>query len=128
MLLVLLLLASTVCAEVRVFTDSTHPVTAPAGVTVTELDAPARLVATLGAGLPNDPARAEAIMRRRLTHKTVTCRARQDKKASIHAVFEAINVPQVTDFSVSTPRQALPRRHRSRRPIRAWRMPTTLAS
>ncbi|MEA9585992.1 TIGR03757 family integrating conjugative element protein [Xanthomonas sp. WHRI 10064A] len=59
-------MARAVEAEVRVFTDSAHPVTIHAGVTVTELDAPARLVATLGAGLPNDPARAEAIMRRRL--------------------------------------------------------------
>ena len=65
-LLILLPVASTACAEVRVFTDSAHPVTAPAGITVTELDAPARLVAALGAGLPSDPARAEAIMRRRL--------------------------------------------------------------
>ncbi len=65
-LLILLLLASAVEAEVRVFTDSAHPVTVPAGITVTELDAPARLVAALSAGLPSDPARAEAMMRRRL--------------------------------------------------------------
>ncbi|MCC4607858.1 TIGR03757 family integrating conjugative element protein [Xanthomonas campestris pv. zinniae] len=59
-------MARAVEAEVRIFTDSAHPVTVPAGITVTELDAPARLVATLGAGLPSDPSRAEAIMRRRL--------------------------------------------------------------
>ncbi|WP_349817203.1 TIGR03757 family integrating conjugative element protein [Acidovorax sp. SUPP2539] len=65
-LLALLLIAQVADAEIRIFTDSAHPVTAPAGITVTELDAPARLVAALGAGLPSDPARAEAIMRRRL--------------------------------------------------------------
>ncbi len=52
--------------DVRVFTDKAHPVTAVPGATIIELDAPARLVSDLSAGLPRDPQRAEAMMRQRL--------------------------------------------------------------
>jgi integrating conjugative element protein (TIGR03757 family) len=52
--------------DVRVFTDKAHPVASVPGATIIELDAPARLVSELSAGLPVDPQRAEAMMRQRL--------------------------------------------------------------
>ncbi|MEN9133872.1 TIGR03757 family integrating conjugative element protein [Xanthomonas euvesicatoria] len=52
--------------DVRIFTDKAHPVTTVPGATVIELDAAARLVSELSAGLPLDPQRAEAMMRLRL--------------------------------------------------------------
>lgn len=55
-----------VAADVLVFTDSRHPVQAPAGVHIIELDQPARIEAELAVRLPADPAQAEALMRQRL--------------------------------------------------------------
>lgn len=55
-----------VAAEVLVVTDSRHPVQAPAGVRVIELDQPAHIEAELTARLPADPAQAEALVRQRL--------------------------------------------------------------
>lgn len=55
-----------VAADVRVFADSHHPVEAPAGVRVVELDTPARIEAELAENLPADPARAAAIVQQRL--------------------------------------------------------------
>ena len=53
-------------ADVLVVTDSRHPVQAPAGVRVIELDQPAHIEAELTAHLPADPAQAEALVRQRL--------------------------------------------------------------
>ena len=53
-------------ADVLVVTDSRHPVQAPAGVRVIELDQPAHIEAQLTARLPADPAQAEALVRQRL--------------------------------------------------------------
>lgn len=53
-------------ADVLVVTDSLHPVQAPAGVRVIELDQAARIEAELAANLPADPARATAIVQQRL--------------------------------------------------------------
>lgn len=58
--------ANVMAADVRVFTDWQHPIDAPPGVRVVELDAPARIEAELAANLPADPARAAAIVRQRL--------------------------------------------------------------
>ena len=55
-----------VAADVLVVTDSRHPVRAPAGVRVIELDQPAHIEAELTARLPADPAQAEALVRQRL--------------------------------------------------------------
>ena len=55
-----------VAADVLVVTDSRHPVQAPAGVRVIELDQPAHIEAQLTARLPADPAQAEALVRQRL--------------------------------------------------------------
>jgi len=55
-----------VAADVLVVTDSRHPVQAPAGVRVIELDQPAHIEAELTARLPADPAQAEALVRQRL--------------------------------------------------------------
>lgn len=53
-------------ADVIVVTDSRHPVHAPAGTRVIELDRAARIEAELSAGLPADSARAAAIVQQRL--------------------------------------------------------------
>ncbi len=55
-----------VAADVLVVTDSRHPVQAPAGVRVIELDQSAHIEAELTARLPADPAQAEALVRQRL--------------------------------------------------------------
>ncbi|MEO3691386.1 TIGR03757 family integrating conjugative element protein [Roseateles paludis] len=55
-----------VAADMLVVTDSRHPVQAPAGVRVIELDQPAHIEAELTARLPADPAQAEALVRQRL--------------------------------------------------------------
>ncbi len=55
-----------VAADVLVVTDSRHPVQAPTGVRVIELDQPAHIEAELTARLPADPAQAEALVRQRL--------------------------------------------------------------
>jgi len=55
-----------VAADVLVVTDSRHPVQAPAGVRVIDLDQPAHIEAELTARLPADPAQAEALVRQRL--------------------------------------------------------------
>jgi integrating conjugative element protein (TIGR03757 family) len=55
-----------VAADVLVVTDSRHPVQAPAGVRIIELDQPAHIEAELTARLPADPAQAEALVRQRL--------------------------------------------------------------
>lgn len=52
--------------DIRVFTDHQHPVTAPAGVQVVELDLPARLEAELNAQLPTDQGRSGEVVRQRL--------------------------------------------------------------
>lgn len=53
-------------ADLLVVTDSRHPVQAPAGVRVIELDQAGRIEAELSAGLPADSARAAAIVQQRL--------------------------------------------------------------
>ncbi len=53
-------------ADVLVVTDSRHPVQAPAGARVIELDQAGRIEAELSAGLPADSARAAAIVQQRL--------------------------------------------------------------
>ena len=53
-------------AEVLVVTDSRHPVQAPAGVRVIELDQAARIEFELAANLPADPQQAAALIRQRL--------------------------------------------------------------
>jgi integrating conjugative element protein (TIGR03757 family) len=55
-----------VAADVFVVTDSRHPVQAPAGVRVIELDQPARIEAELAAHLPADPGKAAVLVRQRL--------------------------------------------------------------
>jgi len=55
-----------VAADVFVVTDSRHPVQAPAGVRVIELDQPARIETELAAQLPADPGKAAVLMRQRL--------------------------------------------------------------
>ena len=53
-------------ADVLVVTDSRHPVQAPAGVRVVELDQATRIEAELAAHLPADPQQAAALVRQRL--------------------------------------------------------------
>ncbi|CCG36500.1 conserved hypothetical protein [Xanthomonas citri pv. mangiferaeindicae LMG 941] len=53
-------------ADLIVVTDSRHPVRAPAGARVIELDRSARLEAGLAANLPADPGRATALVQQRL--------------------------------------------------------------
>jgi integrating conjugative element protein (TIGR03757 family) len=65
-LLAVLLGPSAWAADVLVVTDSRHPVQAPAGVRVVELDAAARIETALAADLSSDPARAAAIVQQRL--------------------------------------------------------------
>ncbi|AXL70957.1 TIGR03757 family integrating conjugative element protein [Pseudomonas aeruginosa] len=52
--------------DIIVVTDSQHPVHAPSGVRLIELDQPARIKAELSAQLPADPARSAALVQRRL--------------------------------------------------------------
>lgn len=53
-------------ADLIVVTDSRHPVRAPAGARVIELDRAARLETKLAANLPADPGRATTIVQQRL--------------------------------------------------------------
>ena len=53
-------------ADVLVVTDSHHPVQAPAGMRVIELDQAARIEFELAAHLPADPQQAAALVRQRL--------------------------------------------------------------
>ena len=53
-------------ADVLVVTDSHHPVQAPAGARVIELDQAARIEFELAAHLPTDPRQAAALVRQRL--------------------------------------------------------------
>ena len=53
-------------ASIQVFTDRDHPIEAPPGIRVVELDAPISLEASFFSRLPADPSRAEAIARARL--------------------------------------------------------------
>jgi integrating conjugative element protein (TIGR03757 family) len=53
-------------ADVLVVTDSRHPMQAPPGARVIELDQAARIEAELSANLPADSARAAAIVQQRL--------------------------------------------------------------
>lgn len=53
-------------ADVLVVTDSHHPVQAPAGMRVIELDQSARIEFELAAHLPADPQQAAALVRQRL--------------------------------------------------------------
>ncbi len=55
-----------IAAEVIVVTDNHHPVQAPPGIRVIELDQAARIEAELAADLPADPARASAQVQQRL--------------------------------------------------------------
>lgn len=52
--------------DIRVFTDRLHPIEAPSGVRIIELDAPSHIETELAANLPADPSRAAAIVRQRL--------------------------------------------------------------
>jgi len=52
--------------DVIVVTDSRHPVQAPAGVRVIELDQATRIEGELAAHLPADPQQAAALVRQRL--------------------------------------------------------------
>jgi len=56
-------------SDIRVFTDRAHPVRADADTPVTLLDAPAHLIASLGAHLPADPRRASELVAARLKEK-----------------------------------------------------------
>lgn len=62
----LLVATNAMATDIRVFTDRQHPIEAPAGVSVFELDAPARIEADLAANLPADPTQATAIVQQRL--------------------------------------------------------------
>ncbi|MDA3351128.1 TIGR03757 family integrating conjugative element protein [Pseudomonas aeruginosa] len=53
-------------ADVLVVTDSRHPVQAPAGVRVIELDQATRIEVELAAHLPADPQQAATLVRQRL--------------------------------------------------------------
>ncbi|WP_140720723.1 TIGR03757 family integrating conjugative element protein [Pseudomonas sp. Hp2] len=55
-----------VAADLIVVTDSRHPVRAPAGARIIELDRAARLEANLAANLPADPGRATTLVQQRL--------------------------------------------------------------
>ncbi|MBG6955148.1 TIGR03757 family integrating conjugative element protein [Pseudomonas aeruginosa] len=63
---VLFLFTQTAAADVLVVTDSRHPVQAPAGVQVIELDQATRIEVELAAHLPADPQQAAARVRQRL--------------------------------------------------------------
>jgi integrating conjugative element protein, PFL_4709 family len=60
------LLGPIAAADVLVFTDSRHPVQAPAGVWIIELDQATRIEVELAAHLPADPQQAAALVRQRL--------------------------------------------------------------
>ncbi len=60
------LLAPIAAADVLVVTDSRHPVQAPAGVRIIELDQATRIEVELAAHLPADPQQAVALVRQRL--------------------------------------------------------------
>lgn len=53
-------------ADMLVVTDRRHPVQAPAGVRIIELDQATRIEAELAAHLPADPQQAAALVRQRL--------------------------------------------------------------
>ncbi len=53
-------------ADITVVTDSRHPVQAPAGAQVIELDRPTQIEAELAAQLPANPARSAALVQQRL--------------------------------------------------------------
>ncbi|WYX24895.1 TIGR03757 family integrating conjugative element protein [Achromobacter xylosoxidans] len=53
--------------EVWAFTDQAHPLTSIGAARVVKLDAPAKIEADLGKGLPANPERAAAQVRARLT-------------------------------------------------------------
>ena len=53
-------------ADVLVVTDSRHPVQAPVGVRIIELDQATRIEVELAAHLPADPQQAAALVRQRL--------------------------------------------------------------
>jgi integrating conjugative element protein (TIGR03757 family) len=57
---------ATWATDVRVYTDSTHPVSASSTVQVVRLDEPAHLQAELSKGLPNDRTLAVQTVRERL--------------------------------------------------------------
>lgn len=61
-----MLSSSALAADVLAITDSRHPVQAPGGVRIIELDAPARIEAELAANLPADPGEAAAVAQQRL--------------------------------------------------------------
>ncbi|HDP4074767.1 TPA: TIGR03757 family integrating conjugative element protein [Pseudomonas aeruginosa] len=63
---VLFLFTQTAAADVLVVTESRHPVQAPAGVQVIELDQATRIEVELAAHLPADPQQAAARVRQRL--------------------------------------------------------------
>ncbi|HCG1211392.1 TPA: TIGR03757 family integrating conjugative element protein, partial [Pseudomonas aeruginosa] len=65
-LLAVLLGPSAWAADVLVVTDSRHPVQAPAGVRIIELDQATRIKVELAAHLPADPQQAAALVRQRL--------------------------------------------------------------
>lgn len=52
--------------DIFIVTDSQHPVQAPSGVRLIELDQPARIKAELGTHLPADPARGATLVQQRL--------------------------------------------------------------
>ena len=63
---VLFMFTQTAAADVLVVTDSRHPVQAPAGVRIIELDQATRIEVELAAHLPADPQQAAALVRQRL--------------------------------------------------------------
>lgn len=65
-LLAVLLGPSAWAADVLVVTDSRHPVQAPAGVRIIELDQATRIEVELAAHLPADAQQAAALVRQRL--------------------------------------------------------------
>ncbi len=58
--------AAAAAADVLVVTDSRHPLQAPAGARVIELDQPMRIEAELAAHLPAQPEKAAALVQQRL--------------------------------------------------------------
>jgi len=54
-------------ADIRVITDTQHPIQNPGNAQVIELDRASRIEAELAANLPRDPARAAATVQQRLT-------------------------------------------------------------
>ena len=66
---VLFMFTQTAAADVLVVTDSRHPVQAPAGVRIIELDQATRIEVELAAHLPADPQQAAAlVLQRRIGH------------------------------------------------------------